>query len=1015
MRAGHPPALPLHPLRVAARRAYRFIKRGVLEPVTIDLDGVYNPCRPNDRLLLGMKGSISEFELGVLRARMLDAARSKARRGELRISVPIGFIWHREIGLGLDPDARVQEATRLVFSRFRQLGSARQVHLSLKAEGVHFPRPSDGKKMTSFEWTPIRYRNVISVLKNPFYAGAYAYGKSEHRTEIVDGRARKTYGHHRPLQDCEILLKEHHEGYIDWAEFERNQKQLAANAYRRPNGAKSGRGGRALLVGLLVCRRCGRRLTVNYTSHSSRHACQPVYRCDRGAVMLGQRRCMMFGGLRVDMAVVQELVRAVEPMAIEAALAAERKLMERQAEQRRIVELELQQARYEASLAERRYAACDPDNRLIAATLEKSWEAALRRVQDCETRLDATTKAIAATPAPDLVGLAEDLGAAWKAAGVTMRTRQQLLLDICGLRDCLIADRDGVYDPSSANGRLLLGLKGTISELELHTIRSRLTAGLLAKAERGDLALNLPVGLSRDPSGLVVKDPDIEVQGRLELVFQTFLKYRTVAKVMRVLNQRSLDLPRRDRHGDLRWAKATLAAVSKILQNPAYAGAFAYGRTRMRKTAREAATPAKTPRPIGEWRFIVKDRYPAYIDWATYERIRQTVRDNRAEYMRIKSRGAPRDGDLLLHGIAWCARCGHKMYVRYKGGGEYVCNHLRSHEGLPGCQSLRAARIDGAVADAFLAALAPAELDALARARRTQNQVDAALRSGVEHQLERKRYAAALAERQFSRVDPDNRLVAGELERRWEAALLEVREAEEALARQTAPKPVAHLGMSKELTGKVVALTGRLPLIWADEATSDGQRKTLLRCLVEKVVLDRGDRDIASIRIVWRGGAVSELEVKMKVNAVSHLTRGAEMRERVLQMAGAGVPDDEISTALTADGHRSPDCTEKVLPITVQRIRLGAGMKVIKQRTRWAHPPEVITANALAAKLGIPVNWLYVQIRAGRLLLDRQSTGAHLFPDTPEAIDAVRQLRAHTSELVDLRINQPHQEGHQHA
>ncbi len=400
---------------------------GLVEARVIDLDGVYNPCRPNDRLLLGMKGSISEFELGVLRARMLDAARSKARRGELRISVPIGFIWDREVGLGLDPDARVREATRLIFSRFRQLGSARQVHLSLKAEGVHFPRPSDGKKMISFEWTPIRYRNVISVLKNPFYAGAYAYGKSEHRTEIVDGRARKTYGHHRPLQDCEILLKEHHEGYIDWAEFERNQKQLAANAYRRPDGAKSGRGGRALLVGLLVCGRCGRRLTVNYTSHSSRHTCQPVYRCDRGAVMLGQRRCMMFGGLRVDKAVVQELVRAVEPMAIEAALAAERKLMERQAEQRRIVELELQQARYEASLAERRYAACDPDNRLIAATLEKSWEAALRRVQDCETRLDATTKAIAATPAPDLVGLAEDLGAAWKAAGVTMRTRQQLL------------------------------------------------------------------------------------------------------------------------------------------------------------------------------------------------------------------------------------------------------------------------------------------------------------------------------------------------------------------------------------------------------------------------------------------------------------------------------------------------------------------------------------------------------------------------------------------------------------
>src|SRR5258707_289852 len=146
-----------------------------------------------------MKGSISEFELGVLRARMLDAARAKARRGELRISVPIGYIWHREIGLGFDPDLRIQEVVRLIFARFRQLSSARQVFLSMLSEQVHFPRPSDGKKLIAFEWTPIRYRNVISVLKNPFYAGAYAYGKDEKRTEIVDGRARKSYGPREPL------------------------------------------------------------------------------------------------------------------------------------------------------------------------------------------------------------------------------------------------------------------------------------------------------------------------------------------------------------------------------------------------------------------------------------------------------------------------------------------------------------------------------------------------------------------------------------------------------------------------------------------------------------------------------------------------------------------------------------------------------------------------------------------------------------------------------------------------
>src|SRR3954449_4350267 len=238
---------------------------GLVEARVIDLDGVYDPCRPNDRLLLGMKGSISEFELGVLRARMTDAARAKARRGELRIGVPVGYVWHREVGLGFDPDLRLQEAIRLIFARFRELGSARQVLLSLTADGLHFPRPSDGKRMTTFDWTPVRYRNVIAVLKNPFYAGAYVYGKSEKRTTVVDGRPRKSYGHGRPLEAWEVLLKEHHEGYIGWAEFERNQTQLAANTYGRIGGVKSGRGGRALLAGILACGRCGRRLAVTYT------------------------------------------------------------------------------------------------------------------------------------------------------------------------------------------------------------------------------------------------------------------------------------------------------------------------------------------------------------------------------------------------------------------------------------------------------------------------------------------------------------------------------------------------------------------------------------------------------------------------------------------------------------------------------------------------------------------------------------------------------------------------------
>ncbi|CAN5191010.1 recombinase family protein [soil metagenome] len=396
---------------------------GLVEARVIDPDGVYDPCRPNDRLLLGMKGSISAFELGVIRARMFEAARAKAHRGELRISVPFGYVWHREIGLGLDPDMRLQETIRLIFERFRTLGSARQVMLSLAADEVHFPRPSDGKKMVSFDWTPIRYRNVISILKNPFYAGVYAYGKSEKRTTLVQGRLRKTYKHGKPVDRWDVMIKDHHEAYIDWAEFERNQKQLAVNAYGKVDGTKSGRGGRALLAGMLCCERCGRRLVVAYTG---RGVPQPVYRCDRPNLQVAQPRCFTFGGRRPDEAIARELLRAVEPMAIEAALQAERRYMQVKVDQRRIAELELQQARYDATLAQRRYAACDPENRLIAAQLEKNWEGALQRVLACEQRLNVVEQ-VQSSARPDLTGLAEDLAAAWDAPGVTMRARQQLL------------------------------------------------------------------------------------------------------------------------------------------------------------------------------------------------------------------------------------------------------------------------------------------------------------------------------------------------------------------------------------------------------------------------------------------------------------------------------------------------------------------------------------------------------------------------------------------------------------
>lgn len=228
------------------------------------------------------------------------------------------------------------------------------------------------------------------------------------------------------------------------------------------------------------------------------------------------------------------------------------------------------------------------------------------------------------------------------------------LLDVCGHRGCLIADRDGIYDPGTPNGRLLLGLKGTISELELHTIRGRLTASLLAKDKRGELAQPLLAGFAGDPSGIVTKDPDQEVQDRISLVFESFLSLRTAAQVTRALCVRNLSLPRRDPHGEVYWKRPSVPAVTDMLKNPAYAGAFVYGRKQLRPTSQAEGRPQKTPRPMSEWRIVVKDKYPAYVSWETFEKVRAILRDNRSDYLRVKGRGVPRDGAALLHGITWC-------------------------------------------------------------------------------------------------------------------------------------------------------------------------------------------------------------------------------------------------------------------------------------------------------------------------------------------------------------------------
>lgn len=399
---------------------------GLFGAYVIDSDGVHDPGLPNDRLLLGLKGTMSEFELTLIRKRLVDAAVAKARRGELRIGVPVGYLWSRDGGLIKDPDRRIQDAIHTIFRLFERLGSATQVLLHMRREGFLFPRPVDGKSMSELVWRAPAYRNVIAVLQNPFYAGAYAYGKSKVQTSLVDGSLRKTYGRARPMEEWTVLARDHHEAYVTWETFDRNRERLSRNSYsQRAGAAKSSRGGQALMAGLLRCRRCGRMLHVVYTGRSSK----PRYTCRRGRQMHGIDPCIAFGARRVDLAIGAEILLVVEPLAVEAALMAEREAVAQLDERRRALELERQQAEYETKLAARRYEKVDPDNRLVAAELEARWNAAMNRLRECEAKLLANSTSDAGVPIDreSLLDLAKDLDAVWKSPSADMRTKQRLV------------------------------------------------------------------------------------------------------------------------------------------------------------------------------------------------------------------------------------------------------------------------------------------------------------------------------------------------------------------------------------------------------------------------------------------------------------------------------------------------------------------------------------------------------------------------------------------------------------
>lgn len=401
----------------------------LVDALIIDEDGIYDARQTNDRLLLGMKGTLSEMELSTLRQRSYEALMQKARRGELYTSVAVGYVRTSDDRLEIDPDRRIRKALERVFVKFRELGSVRQVLLWFRQEHIELPAVAYGATGRAVIWKLPVYNVVHHILTNPIYAGAYVFGRTKTVTRIEQGRKRSLAGLRVPQEQWQVLIQDHHEAYIDWDEYQVNQRQITHNAAMKGRLVRGpARGGGALLAGLLRCGHCGRKFHVAYSGVKGQCL---RYACQGGMINHGTGRCISFGGLKAERLVEQELLRRIEPLGIQAALEAIDRQLQSNDEQITHKELALEQARYEVARARRQYDAVDPDNRLVAAELEHRWNESLKRHHEIEQELQALH---ASRPEPlsqdtrdALLQLGEDLPALWYDPASSQQLKKRIV------------------------------------------------------------------------------------------------------------------------------------------------------------------------------------------------------------------------------------------------------------------------------------------------------------------------------------------------------------------------------------------------------------------------------------------------------------------------------------------------------------------------------------------------------------------------------------------------------------
>ncbi len=583
------------------------------------------------------------------------------------------------------------------------------------------------------------------------------------------------------------------------------------------------------------------------------------------------------------------------------------------------------------------------------------------------------------------------------------------LLELCALTSSLIVDEDGVYDPTDFNDQLLLGLKGAMSQAELHFLRSRLWGGKVNKAAKGELHFPLPVGFCHDPQAGIVLDPDRQVQDVVGLFFRWFRETGSAYGVVRRFAVENMKFPKRtyggEWNGRLLWGPLEHGRALGLLRNPSYAGCYAFGRHRARRVASPDGRVVESTVcvPSDQWLVCVRDHHEGYITWEHFLQNQTALERNRTNGEATALPGPAREGHALLQGLLLCGSCGHRLTVRYKGNGgirpTYECNRRRRDgRATASCVALRCSIVDGPVSERALDFVQPARLQIALRAIEELAERHAAVQRQWLLRIERARYEADLAQRRYEQVDPANRLVATTLETQWNAALaaLQAVQADHQKAAEAQTPAVTH-----KVREQIMALSADLPRIWSAAGTRTKERKEILRLLIKDITVDRrSDPARFVLHVRWQGGACEDIAVNCPPPVHEQVRHRPETVARACTLARELHEDAQIAAVLNAEGH----CGPKAGAFTTAMVRWLRYKHRIPAPCR-RHPGE-LTVQETATRFGVSPGVVYYWIKRGIITARRTNGGSACWISIPA--DDQEQIKARAQKARER--SQAHQE-----